>query len=146
MAEAIGEGLVQSIAPGQIEIRSAGTHTRDGLPASEGALRAADRNGLSLARHASAELTSELVEWADLIFAMGPGHLAQVEALGGGGKAFLLGEYAVQGSGDVGGPRGQDFAVPDPFGGGDEVYERTFQTLKNYVRSAMKRLVEEWGG
>ena len=146
MAEVIGEELAESMAPGRIEIRSAGTHTRNGLPASEGALRAADRNGVSLAQHTSAELTSEMVEWADLVFAMGPGHLARVEQLGGAKKGFLLGEYAEQGSGEVGGPRGQDFAVPDPFGGDDEVYERTFQTLRHYVRSAMKRLVDKWGG
>ena len=146
MALVIGEDLVESMALGQLEIRSAGTHTRDGMPASDGALRAAQKNGLSLAQHASTELTPELVEWADLVLAMGPGHLAQVEHLGGAGKSFLLGEYAALGPGGVGGPRGQDFSVPDPFGGDDEVYERTFQTLRHYVRSAIKRIVEERGG
>jgi protein-tyrosine phosphatase len=73
---------------------------------------------------------------------MGPSHVQAVEALGGGGKAVMLGAFA-------GGSRPEgaagDLAVPDPFGGDDEVYEETLDILERYVTLAMKRMAGERG-
>jgi protein-tyrosine-phosphatase len=121
----------------EMEIRSAGTSTTAGLDASDGALRAAERHGLSLQGHASTPLSREAVDWADLILTMGPSHLSRVRELGGDGKSALLGAYA-GGSDDATGP-----AVPDPYGGDDEMYEATFLTLETLVSAALERLAGE---
>jgi len=146
LAEVLSRRVASELVLPTVEIRSAGTLTRSGLPASGGALRAAGRHQLSLEGHASRVLSKELVDWADWIFAMGPGHLHQLKMLGASEKAVLLGAFA---SGN--GPTGKDIdendmAVPDPFGGDDAVYEETFRTLESYVESAMKRLVREVEG
>ena len=146
LAEVLSRRVASGLGISTAEIRSAGTLTRSGLPASGGALRAANRHELSLESHASTVLSKELVDWADWIFAMGPGHLHQLEMLGAKEKAVLLGVFAGK---DI--PTGNeidenDMAVPDPFGGTDAVYEETFRTLEKYVESAMKRLVREVAG
>ena len=91
--------------------------------------------------HYSSVLSKELVKWADLIFAMSPDHLFGLKALGAECKAFLLGAFATDEELDGIDGDGDHLAVPDPFGGPDEVYEETFFTLEKYVELAMKRLV-----
>ena len=137
MAELLSRRIAAELGLSSVEIRSAGTHARPGLQASEGALRTARRHGHSLEGHASTALSRELVEWADWIFAMGPGHLHRLEVLGSGEKAILLGAFANEESPDGIGAGGNHLAVPDPFGGDDELYERTFLTLEKYVDPRM---------
>jgi protein-tyrosine-phosphatase len=66
--------------------------------------------------------------------------------LGAGEKSVLLGAYAHghDPGNDV--DEEEDFAVPDPFGGDDELYEATYENLERYVLAAMRRLAEERGG
>ena len=144
MAEALARHLADRIGLEGLEVRSAGTGAGQGEPASKGALHAVRRHGLSLDYHSSAPLSSEMVEWADRVFAMGPSHLHRIRALGGGEKAALLGAYAqgMEGSEDG----GTHLAVPDPFGGNDLVYEETFETLEHYVENVLKRLAGEGTG
>jgi len=137
MAEAIARSLARDGDSIRLDLRSAGTSTIPGLPASEGALGAARRHGLSLDAHASTALSADLIHWADLILTMGPGHLIRVLEMGGDGKTALLGAFAA-GTDDAMEP-----AVPDPYGGDDDTYERTFQTLERMVRGAIARLSEE---
>ncbi len=146
MAEVIGRRVSAELELPGVEIRSAGTHAATGAPASDGARRTVQRHQQSLEDHRSAPLSPDLLDWADLVLTMGPGHLLQVQMLGAGEKAALLvafahghdpGEY-VDGS--------PDFAVPDPFGGDDEVYEATYRDLERYVLAAVKRIAEEMGG
>jgi len=142
MAEVIAKGLLADILAVPMEVRSAGTHAAQAAPASGGALRAAAGHGRSLDDHRSTLLSEELVGWADWVLVMGPGHLHQVERLGGGGKAALLGEFAF-GDGEDGLSTTEDhLAVPDPFGGDDARYEETYQTLERYVTMALRKLVE----
>jgi protein-tyrosine-phosphatase len=140
LAEVLSRRVASELGLHSIEIRSAGTHTRPGLEASGGANRAACRHNLSLEGHASTVLSSELVEWADWIFAMGPGHLRRLKTLGGEEKAVLLGAFATEAGPDGVGTDGKPLAVPDPFGGDDEVYEETYLTLEKYVKLAIERL------
>ena len=137
MAEVIARGLVENGETAEAEVRSAGTSTMDGRPASAGALRAARRRGLDLGDHASTSLSEELIRWADLVLTMGPSHLARVHALGGEGKSALLGAYALARDDAL------EPAVPDPFGGDHQVYEDTFVTLEGMVRAAMGRFPKE---
>lgn len=143
MAEVLSRQAGQEAGWSALEVRSAGTHAQEGSPASERARRAADKHGYSLDGHRSTHLTRELVAWADRIFAMSPGHLVQIHLLGGGGKAVLLGAFARGVPWDEAASDGVDLSVPDPWGGDDEVYERTFLTLQTFTGSAMKRLAEE---
>jgi len=140
LAEALSERRRGELGLPSLEIRSAGTHTRPGQPASLGARRAADRHGLSLEGHESTSLTRELVQWADWILAMSPSHLNSVRELGGGEKAALLGAFARE---ENPGDEGNTLSVPDPFGGDDEVYEATFRTLEELVERALERLARE---
>ncbi len=146
MAEVLSRRIASESGLHSVEIRSAGTHAGPGSQASGGAQRTVRRHGHSLEGHASIALSRELVEWADWIFAMGPGHLHRLRARGGGEKATLLGAFASGEGPDGMGGDGDHLAGPDPFGGDDEVYERTFQTLEKFVKLAMKRLAGEVGG
>lgn len=143
LAEALTAELRTSLGLSSLEVRSAGTHTRPGQPASIGARRAAGRHGLSLEGHTSASLTRELVEWADRILVMSPSHLDSVRRLGGGEKADLLAAIVLSGNPPEAGEEGNALSVPDPFGGDDEVYEETFLTLERLVREAVERFARE---
>jgi protein-tyrosine-phosphatase len=140
MAEVIAREVAREIGLDRLSFRSAGTSTIPGLPASEGALGAAQRHGLSLDDHLSAPLSQRLIEGAELILTMGLPHLIRVVELGGEGKSALLGAYAQENDG-----RAVEPSVPDPFGGDDEVYEATYLTLEAYVRAALERLASRKG-
>jgi protein-tyrosine phosphatase len=146
MAEVLGDRVTAELGLPGVEIRSAGTHAVSGAPASDGARRMAYRHRQSLEEHRSTRLSPDLLAWADLVLAMGPGHLIQVRKLGAGEKAALLVAFAHghDPGQDVDGS--QDFAVPDPFGGDDEVYEATYRNLEEYVLAALRRVAEEMGG
>ena len=139
MAEAIARSQSEKTGKLELEIRSAGTSTVPGLPASEGALRAARRHGLTLEGHASSALSREIIDWADLVLTMGPSHLLRVLEMGGEGKSSLLGAFA-RGLDDEMEP-----AVQDPYGGDDDVYEGTFLALEGMVTDVLDRLIREEG-
>jgi protein-tyrosine-phosphatase len=118
-----------------LDARSAGTSAWDDQPASDGALLVGMERQLDLGGHRARQLTREMVDEADLILVMGPHHLERVEALGGGGKAYLLTEYASHGS--------ASHAVLDPFGGDLEAYRATIDELEEEIGRAMNRLAAE---
>ncbi len=70
--------------------------------------------------------------WADLVLAMGPGHLEGVARLGGEEKVRTLGDFV---AGD-----GRGDSVPDPFGGPEAAYEETFAELSGLIGHALDRL------
>jgi protein-tyrosine-phosphatase len=144
MAEVLARRIADELGMEGVEVRSAGTHALPGSPASEGARSAAGKHGYGLEGHASTPLSEDLVEWADRILVMSPGHLDTVARLGGREKAALLGSFAA-GESQGGGDDGRGVAVPDPFGGDDEVYEETFLTLEKFVELALRRLAGEKG-
>jgi len=135
MAEAIARDRLGALGWDHVEVASAGTSSFSVSPASDGAQVAARRRGLDLSEHRSRALTVGLLEQADLVLTMTHGHLLRVVELGGGGSAALLASFAA-GEGDP------DLApaVPDPFGGTDEVYEETFQLLEVMVDRMLSRL------
>jgi protein-tyrosine-phosphatase len=116
-----------------VQVASAGAAADEGEPAARPAVAVMGRSGIDLSGHSSQRLTAELVEWADLILAMSPSHLAAVADLGGAEKMALLGEF---GAGEERGP----VPVRDPFGAGEEVYEATLQQLRALVAGALDRL------
>lgn len=142
LAEVLAKEAAELRGLDGVEFRSAGVHTDPGLSASIGAQDVAKTHGLSLEHHASSVLTQELVEWAQWVFSMGPGHLQVVELMGGEGKSGLLGVFAETGKLGLRGVDPDEGGIQDPFGGNAAVYEETFQALKNLVGLALDRMVE----
>lgn len=133
MAQAIAGREIARRGWRHVAVRSAGVGAATGAAASRGAVEAAHRHDLDLSAHSAQPLTAELVSWADLILAMSPSHLQVVEGLGGGGKVELITEFVGEGGGGGEG-------VPDPFGGDDAEYERTFNQLEGLVKQVLDRL------
>lgn len=134
MAEAIARRAVAERGWTRVEVRSAGISASWGGSASEGARRAVEKHGLDLETHRSEPVSPELVEWADLILAMTPGHLARLGDHGAGAKAQLLTAFASGEEGPGAAP------VPDPFGGAQREYDETFTMLEELVEAALARL------
>ena len=97
---------------------SAGVQAFPGAPASEGALRAMKRRGLSLWWHRAQPVSSQLLESVALIVCMSPAH---AEALRRRFPPFS--------------ERIRTFSqpIPDPFGGDDPAYEKTACTLETEI-------------
>lgn len=134
----LAEALLRQVAERRalaIEVSSAGTGAWDGAPASEGAYLVGLEQGLDLSGHKAQLLSRDVVERADLILTMARHHRARVDELGGGGRTFVLGEYA--------GRAPVDAEVSDPFGGDLEVYRETFTELVELVTAAADRLATE---
>jgi protein-tyrosine-phosphatase len=135
MAEVIARRRVEDLGWKHVQVRSAGVAAFDGSPASGGALRAAARNGLDLGPHESSLLTPAMVASADLILTMSTSHLARVLELGGEEKAALITSFAETGDGGA-----AVSGVPDPIGGSDEEYLRTFDALDDLIARALERI------
>lgn len=135
LAEAIARRLLGERGRPDIAVVSAGTAAYEGSPASEGAYLIGLEHGLDLSSHLARPLTADLVAEADLVFGMGAHHVDRASALGGTGRAHLLGSYA---------GRTDDLAqVEDPYGGDLDEYRRTFQQLEELLVDAVDRLLAE---
>lgn len=134
MAEALlARALAEDAA--EYEVTSAGTAPWDGTPVSEGSYLVALEQGLDLSAHRARKATRELVAASDLILTMSRSHLERIEALGGAGKSWLLGEYA--------GLTGADAEVSDPMGGDLSGYRDAFVRLEALTRIVATRLRAE---
>jgi protein-tyrosine-phosphatase len=132
MAEGIARRDLAERGWTHVRVASAGVAAHDGDPASAEAVVVGARHGVDLSGHRSRSMDAGLVEWADLILAMGVSHLAGVSRLGGRAKSALLASFAA-GEGRGGG-------VSDPFGGTVDVYEDTFHELEGLVSATLDRL------
>lgn len=135
MAEAIAKKRIADLGWTQVEVGSAGVGAMDGSPVSDGALRVAAERGLDLSGHQATFLTRSLVESADLILTMSAGHLVRVLELGAADRMAMITAFA------AGGDEGAGAAgVPDPIGGPDEEYARTFEVLDELIERVLARL------
>jgi protein-tyrosine-phosphatase len=135
MAEAIARKRIADLGWSQIEVRSAGVGAMDGSPVSEGARRVAADRGLDLSEHRATFLTRSLVDSADLVLTMSAGHLVRVLELGAADRMAMITAFAA--GGDEG---ARAEGVPDPIGGPDEEYARTFEILDELVERVLARL------
>jgi protein-tyrosine-phosphatase len=135
MAAAIARRIAQEKGLVDIVVDSAGTSAWDGQPASDGALLVGLERQLDLNEHRSRTITPAMIEAEDLVLTMGPHHRDQVEAMGGGGKTFLLAAYASHGA--------DDRAVSDPFGGDLDTYRTTADELEAAIRKVIDRVAAE---
>lgn len=129
------EGRIQTI-----EVRSAGTMTGGGSPASEGARAACREVEVDLSDHRSTHLTHEWISWADLVLCMENHHVAHVIDLvpTASTKTHLLGEF---------GPPDEPLEIPDPVGLPLSFYRKCrdhlFDCLKGVLRH-LPQLEERW--
>lgn len=132
MAEALARQAIAERGWGEVDVGSAGVAALAGSPASAEVPAVLEEAGVDMGDHQARELTPELVEWADAIFVMGPGHQAAVEAMGGANKVAVVTEYL---SGDEAGR-----PVMDPIGGSVQVYRDTRDQLRRAVDAVLDRI------
>lgn len=135
IAEAIGKRIAGERAL-DIEFSSAGIEAHDGGQASDASLLVGLERGMDIAGHRARRLTRGLIAESSLILAMAPQHLAQIEQLGGGGKAHLITSYASRGS--------DDRAISDPFGGELDSYRETATDLEDEITLVVDRIQAEY--
>jgi protein-tyrosine-phosphatase len=132
MAEAVARAALSERGWQHVAVRSAGIAAAAGGAASDLAVDISSEHQIDLAAHASQGLTPELVEWADLVLAMGPSHVHAVAEFGGAEKAALLTDF-IEGEG-AGEP------VADPFGGDSASYRTAFSQIRHAVHALLDRL------
>ena len=138
MAELILRRSLEERGRSDVVVSSAGTGAWDSAPVSEGAYLVSLEHDLDLSEHGARLLNRDLVEAADLILVMARHHRGRVEELGGGGKVYLLGEFA--------GLSGAAAEVSDPFGADIDAYRATFEQLTDLLGRTTDRIVREWAG
>jgi protein-tyrosine phosphatase len=91
----------------EIFAESAGTWTRNGLPATKDAQRLAEMVGIDLSHHRSREVSKEILQKADVILVMEAGHKEAIvhEFPVVANHVYLLSEAA----------KGIAFDIPDPY-------------------------------
>ena len=140
LAEGFLKKLLKRNSLRRIEVGSVGLTAFPGSPASFQALRVARENSLSLEKHQARLVTPELIDQADLIVVMEPGHRRQLLDLHpqAAGKILLLRHFARYGSRERG--------IPDPYGLNLEVYRFCFEDIKECVKSLHEWLLEAGQG
>lgn len=133
LASAIARDVIARRGWSHVEVGSAGVAATAGSGAATNAVAVAAEAGLNLRDHRARPLSRKLVDWADLILAMGPTHLFAAGKLGGEAKSALLMEFAE--SGEEGG-----IGIPDPFGGDVDSYRETMRVLRESIDRVVDRL------
>ncbi|HYW08214.1 MAG TPA: low molecular weight protein arginine phosphatase [Longimicrobium sp.] len=133
LAEGIARRELMERGWRHVRVASAGLAAQPGGGASDNACTIAARHGISLEEHGTRILEPAMLEWADLVLAMSPGHVDAVIAMGGGEKVSLLSAFA---AGDGVPSRG----VRDPFGGPLQAYENTYRQLHELIGATFDRL------
>jgi len=122
------------------EIRSAGTHAREGAEAAEAAAYAIDAMReltFDLRSHRSTRLSAELMSWADHVVVMEPMHTEVAQGLLGGadeqGKIRGLWLHLSTPSDHVWDPRGQDL----------ETYRSSARTIGAAIEGLLAQTLSE---
>ena len=134
MAEGLLRHALDAGLPG-VRVSSAGVAAAEGGPASRHTLAILEEAGIALGEHRSRQVTPEMVEEATLVLAMTEDHrtmLAQI-APDSVDRLFLLGEFS---------PESEGLDVPDPFGGGIDVYRETRDAIVAAIPGLIRFLRE----
>jgi protein-tyrosine-phosphatase len=115
-----------------VTIDSAGTFAMIGHPASSGSVNAMAQRGLDISEHRAKQITTQLVNDADLIIVMEERHRRSIFVTWQRAmlKTLLLSELS-------GGHEGVD----DPYGGEQWEYDETAALIEDYVKRGMPRLL-----
>lgn len=116
-----------------VRVRSAGTWTVEGYPATSYALQVMAERGLDISDHRSHVLIARDVEEADLILVMAQGHREAIEAEfpQARGKTVLLSEMV-----------GRSYDIPDPYGAPMAAYRRCADELEDLIEEGYEKIVE----
>ncbi len=119
-----------------LEVGSAGMAAAEGAPATAPSIEVAGRDGVDLNSHRSRRLTRALVNQADLILVMEPGHGRAARELGGlPSKVRLLSEWPEPGD--------PSLPVDDPLGQSIEAYEECWRRIRTHVMRLIPHVREE---
>ncbi len=136
---AMAEGALRVLLEKQtdtVDVISAGTGAVPGCPATINAIEAAKTWHADISNHHSRPLSVELIEEADLILAMTPGHYRDI--LGytsdAASRTFLLKKYPEPGDDGEG--------VADPIGGPLDVYNQTFLEIGEELGRILPDILE----
>jgi protein-tyrosine phosphatase len=132
LAESIAAHALRERGWSHVAVASAGTGAAEGTPASENSVLVGAEHGLDLSAHRSRTLAADLVDWADLILAMSPSHIAAVVDLGGEEKVGMLTDF-IEGPG-IGAP------IDDPFGGDADAYRRAYAQIAAAIEGLLAKL------
>lgn len=123
--------------PDAYQVWSAGMHTRDGLPASDEAIRVMSAEKVDLKGHCSSRLDKSLVQQADYIFTMTVSQRDYLkQSFPAKDNIFVIKEFAAGIAEDI----------TDPYGAGYEVYYECLTELKKIIpgiAARIKKLEEE---
>lgn len=128
--------LVRALAASgltSIEVRSAGLRTSSDRPAPPDAVKVAGALGVSLDHHRSTPATQQMVEEADLVFAMDYANAAILHSRFPAirGRILMLGALAQNlGSREV--------SIPDPYGQGADQLRRSFVRIASAVEGLVR--------
>lgn len=119
----------------KIEVFSAGVFAMDGQEASYGAIEAMKKMQISIKKHCSTMLTSDIIEVVDLILAMTESHkqLILQKSPNARQKIYTLKEFAIGEKGDI----------LDPFGQSVEFYQKSAEEIKKYVQAVLDKIKKE---
>lgn len=137
MAEGALMVLLEKERPGQYEVFSAGTSAATGHPATMYAIEAARTWDCDITGHSSQPLTAELIEGADLVFAMTENHHAEILRIcpKAAARTYLLKSYPDLSSKGAG--------VADPIGRPLEKYNHVFLEIGEYLGKHLPLIVKE---
>lgn len=132
LAEAIARQVLPARLDFEVSIASAGTSAFVGSAASQHSVDIARDHGLDLTMHRSQPLTLERVHEMDLIVTMGVRHREVVGEIDPDSLecTYLLTNFSDRHHGDI----------PDPIGGGRDVYAQTYLVLRDCVEEMAAKL------
>jgi tRNA threonylcarbamoyl adenosine modification protein (Sua5/YciO/YrdC/YwlC family) len=107
-----------------VEIHSAGVFAQPGCKATREAIQAAKTHGATISRHKSRQLTPDLIESCDAVYCMTRSHLAAAR-------------QRVPQAADKLQPLDETQDVPDPIGGGADVYKATAEHIATTLRQRL---------
>lgn len=131
----VAEAMLKRVLPGK-QIQSAGLTAMVGQGAEPTTIEIASADGLDLSEHVARQVSSDMIQWADLILVMSEGQRNQVSQLTphAMGKTLLLAHWLEQPSQT---PRqGQQKDIPDPYRKSRDVFD--------YVHKLMAQSIALW--
>ena len=124
----------------EVEVDSAGTGGwHQGEPPDKRAVAAAKRGGVDISTQRARKVTRTDFDRFDLIFALDPDNLADLETLRPAGSRARLSLLLDR----VPGREGQ--GVADPYYGGDSHFDTTWRDVTEAARALVRTIVEERG-
>lgn len=136
----MAEGLLRKLlidreAPGDFRVESAGTCAMDGSPATASSVEVCAERGIDIRGHVSRAITKEMIDSADLVLTMEPGHRQTALSMSPerAERCHVITKYAWGASAAIG--------VPDPIGQPKEEYETTFHQIEASILAAMPRIL-----